>query len=318
MAQSQQTVGGMQGTGLGATIGLAAGAGGGPVGAIIGAAVGLAVGTVSGIVNIFNTQSEIRDAKRQLKNETALALWQQEEAFKLAKKEAYENARKADEQTTFQEQNLSGVYSDKIEQLGLAELMQTYSENSTLMSNEQQKADALSTTAASGTRTSSVQDSIDLQSAINNDILQAEKETNKKNNDFQLADILNSLANTNFGLQTQRTNAEDLRKSYEYGGTAWKQKQNANLATIAQAYWKNNQLNEKLSDTYDFGKNLYNVTMSAITGATSGMDTGYKLGDLYQNAIKPTYDTWAKLTNANNQRGYLNGVQVMKGGQYIN
>ena len=283
MAQSNQGFGGAQGTRLGATIGLAAGAGGGPVGAIIGAAVGLTVGTVSGIVNIFNTQSEIRDAKRQLRNETALALWQQEEAFKLAKKEAYENARKADEQTTFQEQNLSGVYSDKIEQLGLAELMQTYSENSTLMNNEQQKADALSTTAASGTRTSSVQDSIDLQSAINNDMLQVEKETNKKNNDVQVADILNSLANTNFGLQTQRTNAED--------------------------FWQNNKLNEKMSDTYDFGKNLYNVTMSAITGATSGMDTGYKMGNLLHDVkqLKQNYDMFGNLNGnkLNSTSGYL-------------
>lgn len=137
------------------------------------------------------------------------------------KKEANKKADKQDAQSTLDEGYTAEGFNLGLDQIKAGQEEQTLAFNQQAQANSQAKGNALSSMAASGTRGSSMQQAVDLESAMNAMQLQAAEDKARAGDNIQLANLFQNANQSVNNIQTARTDALDLRKSYEAGGKAF-------------------------------------------------------------------------------------------------
>ena len=146
--------------------------------------------------------------------------------YEIAEGQANKNADKQDRRTTLSELFTSEDFNNNMEALTLQQEGQARQWNNEAMAMGQQEADALSNMAASGTRSSSMAQAVDLQASVNAANLQYEEDMGRAQSKIGLTNLFGNL-NQNIGaIQENRTDALDLRKNYREGGDAWRLHQN--------------------------------------------------------------------------------------------
>lgn len=161
-----------------------------------------------------------REKERKLKEKQAkLDLMDLE--FKESKKAANKNADRSDQLSDMNEGTVSNQHNNAIEQLSLQQIADAYSFNYMAENSAAQTGNALSSQAASGTRNSSVMDAVELQAGQSAQQLQLSEDQQRAGYDSNLNGILSALAQNRFQIQNNRTDAIDLRTSYEAGGSQY-------------------------------------------------------------------------------------------------
>ena len=244
------------------------------IGLIIGAAVGAVAG---GISALSSTNTQDKALQRQIQNEkikALLAVNSLDQEFAIAKDEANKSADKSDAQQDLNEGFLSADINNELEILQANEEAQGLSNNTQAMSIGQSTGDSLSQMAASGTRNSSQAQAVEMQETVNNAQLEASEKQARANDDYSLYKLLNSLSENTADIQTARTDALDLRQSYEVGGNQYKTYQNNRNNTLINYYMDINELQTQRSQLLNKGNIALSTATSAFNGAASGAGFG--------------------------------------------
>ena len=154
--------------------------------------------------------------RKETERDNKLALMDLE--YEEAKRQAIQNADRSDTLSTNNERVISDETNNAIEALTLQQLADAYSFNYAAEQNAAQEGNMLSGMAASGTRTSSMNTAVDLQSAQNAQQLQLAEDQSRHAQDQNLFSILNAYGQNAFQIQNNRTDAYNLRHSYDEGG----------------------------------------------------------------------------------------------------
>lgn len=224
-----------------------------------------------------DTQYEIDEYNRKLEQElNTLDL-----NYEVNKDEANKKADKEDAQSTLNEGYTTENFNNGLDQIQANQNAETLSFNQQAMQAGSSKGDALSTMAASGTRSSSMEAAVDMQAALNEQQLQAAEDQARASDNIQLANLFNNLNQSVNQIQTARTDALDLRKSYEEGGNQYKLWQNQRTVTTdnINAAINNIERERKLARD-NYGKN---AGRAFFGGVSSGMQTGANVSNFIKN-----------------------------------
>ncbi|MCQ2397954.1 MAG: hypothetical protein MJ052_01455 [Sphaerochaetaceae bacterium] len=189
--------GAVQGAAIGATFG-------GGAGARVGALVGAAIGVGSYLWNQHDNDKLLTQRIRELEAEMKNRLELMDLNFDVNKKQALRNADNSDIQTTMQEGFVSEDFNNNLDALRLGQEADAFGWNAAAIQNESAEGDALSSMASSGVRGSSMNDAVEMQSALNSQQLQLQEDTQRNGQSIQLASLLNNLANNTFNMQVSR------------------------------------------------------------------------------------------------------------------
>ncbi|MCF0125008.1 MAG: hypothetical protein HUJ68_04510, partial [Clostridia bacterium] len=135
--------------------------------------------------------------------------------FNEEKKEALKNADRTDANTTMTENIVSENINQNIQSISLQQVSDSYSYNNAQKQLDSQKSAMLTSQAQSGTRTSSMNDAINIETANNAEQMQFQQDSQRINYNYQINSILNNLAQNTFNIQNNRTDAMELRNSYK-------------------------------------------------------------------------------------------------------
>ncbi|MCQ2242092.1 hypothetical protein [Treponema sp.] len=217
--------------------------------AAAGIVAGLIKGFASGAMGYFDDQDELRalsEERNRKLDEKKSVLEMMDIKYEEAEKEANKNADRSDAFSTLNENTVSNETNNAVEALGLQQLADAYNFNTAKKNIEAQKGAALSATAASGTRTSSMNTAIELEAADNNAQLELARKQTDVQNDANLNSILNALMQNRFQIQANRTDAFDLRQRFAAGGT--KDDKYAGGGSAYRQYMLNRDLQETAYD----------------------------------------------------------------------
>lgn len=185
-------------------------------GALIAAAVGGTINAISGI-------SGRRKARKQLREDRDNKLAELALQYDIAEKNARKNADRQDDQSDLNEKFIAGNANNQLDALRNAQEQEAFAFNQQAMQDSSQEGSALASMATSGTRNSSMNTAVELQSAVNSQQLQLSEDSTRASDENSLFNILNNFQNDAFKLQNDRTDAEDLRDAYVEGsGDQWK------------------------------------------------------------------------------------------------
>lgn len=142
--------------------------------------------------------------------------------------------------------------------------------NNQAMRDSSETGNALSQSAANGTRTSSMQQAIDLQSAVNAQNLQITEDMQRNQDSIGLANMFGALNDTVNSIQYNRQVTDQLRKDYSQGGKKYQMYQlkregvegDYNAALMSQR--------KEINNAYG------NMLWGALSAAFTGGQTGYK------------------------------------------
>lgn len=157
-------------------------------------------------------------AKQQVEEEKRLKLELMDTQFQQAKEEAIKDADRSDAMSDVNEVYSAEEANNALEQLGLKQIADSYNFNYMAEQNAAQTGNELASAAASGVRGSSLQTAIDLEAAQNAQQLQLTEDQTRAKDEANLNSILNALSQNRFQIQFNRTDAYDLRHSYDEGG----------------------------------------------------------------------------------------------------
>lgn len=189
-------------------------------------------------------------------------------SFQNAAAAANKQADKSDREATLSEKNVSSQFNNEINSLILSQAAAGTAYNNQAVQNGQTKGNALSTQAASGTRSSSMNTAIDLEAATNAAQLQQAQDQQRQNEALQLNSLITAAAANTFNIGEARRDALDLRGQYVEGGSKYNEYvlQNKNAKNSyelqTQQLYKDWQLFHQQSDEsywqqYDINKNKY-------------------------------------------------------------
>lgn len=183
----------------------------------------------SGLFSDSETASALKREKQRKEDEKKAKLELMDLEFEQDKKAAVKSADRSDQLSTMNEGTVSNQHNNAIEQLSLQQIADAYSFNYMAENSAAQTGNALTAQAGSGTRTSSVMDAVDMQAAQSAQQLQLTEDQQRAGYDSNLNGILSALAQNRFQIQANRTDALDLRTSYDVGGDQYEiyQKQRA-------------------------------------------------------------------------------------------
>lgn len=273
----------------GAIAGASIGAAGGGYGAGIGAAIGFGIGVGTYLYNQGELDKELTRYIRRYQEEMKAKLELMDLNFEINKKDALKNADNSDIQTTMQEGLVSEDFNNNLDALRLGQESDALGWNMQAIQNEMSEGDALSSMAISGTRGSSMNDAVEMQSSLNSQQLQLQEDTQRKGQDIQLASLLNNLANNTFNMQMSRNNAMDLRMAYDDGSVYGKAGDQYNLYTKNRALQEKayldqiDDLKRQRDDTRNWWKNTLGAIGAGFTGATTGANVGGKVDQFNYN-----------------------------------
>lgn len=135
------------------------------------------------------------------------------------KETAEKNAARSDAQSDLNELQSAEDANRNINNLGLQQIADAYTWNQASQQIGSQKGDALSQAAASGARTSSMTGAIDMADQQAKGQLQLQEDLARADYDNTLYSTLGALAQNRFQIQANRTDAYDLRRSFQEGGS---------------------------------------------------------------------------------------------------
>lgn len=251
------------------------------------AAVGAAIGaTVNGISYgqesdkaVDNLSQQKSDAEAQLERNLAIM----DEEFAVAQKNAEKTASNEDRQSTLYEAIFGDQVNADVKQIAMNQKAEGLQNNETMMSNDAQEGNSLSSLAAGGTRNSSAVQATALEQAVNNKNLQQTEDSQRMQNDYNLQSSLNTFAQNKEKLQQQRWEAEDLRTSYTEGGDQYTLYQ---LNRANQEETGKEKLAEMQSAIDDASWNWTDFATSLFSGAKSGYDTGTSIANYVSDWTK--------------------------------
>lgn len=261
-------------------------------GAIIAAGV---MGTASAFSGISSRRAQRERLADQRDRNLALLDLQ----FNVAKDEANKNADRQDWRSTMNEGYIAANANNQLDQLSAGMEQQGLQFNAEAMAAGTQRGNSLAQAAASGTRNSSMNTAIDLESAVNAAQLQARENSAAAADRYNLNNILNQYSNDVFKLQNDRTDAYDLRHSYDVGGNNWNL-YNLNRKNTEASY------DEAIDD---LKSNFWSVLKDFAGGAGQGYSMGSSMEGLWT-------DMSGKFTTAGAGNSVMSFDRLQKGNDY--
>lgn len=202
--------------------------------------------------------------------------------FEINKKEAFHNADVSDKEQTFNEWVYSNELNNQLDLLNKSQKLTADNYNQASISIGQNTGNALSAAAASGTRTSSMNQAIDLEQAANYQTLQLNQDYNRAGVANSYQSLLLQGAQQNFNIQQNRDAANYLRNSYLEGGSNYRLYQNA-LADLQTNYeLSKSQLKE--SGELDLSQMYANYDQTKYQTQTMYQLRNRQLGNDYTSA----------------------------------
>lgn len=261
------------------------------------AGISYGIGAVLGhFTHAFNAKQQYDYYDNQvdrLKLQAFLDLQARQKEFEIAKKEANKNADESDRVTTVNERLADTSFNNSLESLQSQQELEGLQFNQAAQSIGQSTGNALSRQAASGIRAGgSLSEGIALEAAQNTAQLQAQEKATRQNDELNLSNMLAGLQNTVSGLQTSRTQAQDLRESFESGGSAYESYKNSMQKTLL-AYWYDIKDAREKRDANAAWNGSFWVDnfKSALSMGQSVSSAVTSFAQLAQNVAKPTYNT---------------------------
>lgn len=242
---------------------------------------GILGGLVGGISQIFTDVQSVQEFDRTvgeggyIDTDLANKKKQMDAEYAIAKKQANREADKQDKQTTRGESTLSDNISAQTAMLNLEQAMSGLSLNTSETELGQSYGASLASMSSNGTRSSSLNQAVEMQAALSTAQIESQKEAGRNSYDFSLKNIIDSMANGVFDIQTSRDDTNYLRNSYEAGGAAYESYQ-ANLTYLNdQAKLEKRRLADSFKDWQDNTGLRY---LNAIfNGATTGFNATTKV-----------------------------------------
>ena len=208
-----------------------------------------------------------------------------------------------------QERALSNDFNTAIDNLYLSQLSDTWSYNNASMQAGSSKGASLASIAGSGIRAgSSLSDAVLMESATNEAQIQFSQDAKRRSDNNSLASILNGLAGNRYNImqtrigadwdRTQagftrenaavtRQNALDLINSYAEGGYNYNIYQNQLAQMQKTNAYNKNQLQKQINEnSWDSSDAWLKLGTGILTGAGSGLTTGYELYDMTYKAAE--------------------------------
>lgn len=273
---------------------------------------GIAVAAVAGAAALFGSIQDDKRAREQAAkqkeyNEQMYELNKArlDEDFQAAKEQALRNASKTEQQADLTDKSLDiteeGIANDinaAIDNLYLGQQADTMSWNAQSMQAGSAEGASYAALAGNGVRAgSSLSDAVLMESATNAAQLQFSQDVKRKSDNFNLASVLNGIAGNKFniyqnrlGADIMREDAQYLRNSYLEGGHNYNLYQNQ----LAQLKTTNEYNGSQLDYQYEqhAGWNSFANNMIAFHSMSAkGFQTGYNVGNTFQNASAPKFGT---------------------------
>lgn len=243
---------------------------------------------IGGIFGLSSYDSQYKkgkeDAERELDRQKELkqeALDELDLDFSIAAKEAQKEADYRDKAANINEAAATNDINNSWKQLQLQQKGEANKWNNDLMNMSSQEGDALAAVAGSGTRTSSVQQAVDMQAAVNAQNLQIEQDLTRTGDNIGMGNIMAGVAKTVNQLQYNRMQANDIRQTYNEGGDKWQQ-YNMRRSNTEKGY---NYNIEGIQNELDYAKKhaWEGYLTSFFTGGKSGYDLGSSIGKYKEN-----------------------------------
>ena len=161
-------------------------------------------------------QERIEEQKRLLQEQLERDLAIYDEKFHQAKTEALKNAATADKNSDLSESLLARAYNNKMEEIGLQQEVSNFQKHNSIISYSEQKATAESTLGASGVRSgSSAANAITQKTDLYERQLELTERSQESQSKWTLESAYAQLLGNMNALQGSRTDAHDLRTSYD-------------------------------------------------------------------------------------------------------
>lgn len=214
-----------------------------------------------------------------------------------AEREAMQTERQADltdKSLNVTEQGLSNDFNAAIDQMYLGQQADTISWNAQAMQAGSSEGASYAGLAGSGVRAgSSLSDAVLMESATNAAQLQFSQDAKRKSDNNNLASVLNNLAGNRWNIQQNRIGADImrddaayLRNSFAEGGHNWNLYQNSLKALETTTDYNAAQADYEYKQ--HAGWNAFANSMIAFhTMGAKGFQTGYNIGNTFQNALAP-------------------------------
>lgn len=254
---------------------------------IAGAAIGGALNFTSSLLSRKSQKDALRRQKNQIKELRDTYLQNLDTQFNIEKAEAQKTAESQNMATDIQEGVISDSFNNEITSLNQQQQAETLAWNIEAQKAGQATGNALSQQAVSGTRNSSVNDAIDQEAALNASQLQMQQDQQRTQDNYALRSAAASLAQANIGVQQARTQADNLVNGYEAGGNQYAVYKGSRDYNEKQYNQKIDEINREMKNL-SWGWNTFlNVSASTISGAASGAQTGYALGNFANYVSNP-------------------------------
>ena len=267
----------------------------------IAAVIGGVINTVDTINTNYDELDRLDAEKKRVEDAYDLQNKQAEDEYSAAKETAEKNAERAKQNADLTdlgqdiaEKSLSNDFNSAIDQLYLSQASDTVSWNNAAMQAASSTGANYANLAASGVRAGgSLSNAILMESATNSAQLQFSQDTKRRQDNNNLASVLNNLAGGKYSIYGNRLNADitrgqanDLINSYGVGGSNYNLYQDQLKIMKLKKDQEIDRLDEKKQDIWDnFQTQIFT---SFFNGASKGASTGYKAGTSFYEAAKYT------------------------------
>lgn len=258
---------------------------------------------LGGIFGDNDRKDALKKERKRLEKERNDKLRLMDLEFTDAEKQANKSADRSDLVSDMNERTSAYDANAQIGQLSLQQLADAYTFNYNNQQIGANKGAGLASMAASGTRTSSVGNAIDMETLQNEQQLQLAEDSTRANYDYQLEGILQALAQNRFQIQNNRTDAFDLRQAYArpdeaLGTEGGSEYQKYALSRQMQNDAYNNRIQDytdEINDLGDFWKGVGRFTKRVFGVGNSGAanNIGQAITDFGVNDyLKNTYNNF--------------------------
>lgn len=253
------------------------------------------LGAFGGISSDNDRKNALKKEKERLEKERDDKLKLMDLEFNDSKDKAMKEADRSDAVSDMNERSASNNANAEIGQLSLQQIADAYTFNYNNQQIGANKGAGLASMAASGVRTSSVGNAIDMETKQNEQQLQLYEDQTRAGYDYKLDGILQALAQNTFGIQNSRTDAFDLRAAYNEGGSEYEKYQ---LSRGLQEDAYNNRIKDykdEIDDLGDFwkGTGRFFKRILGTDNASAANTIGQAITDFGVNDyLKGTYNNF--------------------------
>lgn len=252
----------------------------------IAAAIGAAIGAASFIYGNWKKNEEIERRKEQVLAQGKEKLELMDMEWEQSVREANRVADKTDTETTLSEAMLGSSPNGTLRSLGMQQEASTFGYNAEAVGTGTSEGAANESAAQGGTRGSSALQTAAMGRDASNAGLQVQEDYDRLSGDLTLMGAMNSVLGGAQEIQRARTDARETRESYAEGGEQWNiyQKQRVNyVSDVIRAY---DDLDAQKIDAFS-PEWIVDVHLGALSGASTGLSIGSKIGEYKANWQKP-------------------------------